>query len=59
MPWSMACRCTSLCCGGAAFLDSPFARDPQKINLDKDDIRAVEALWARIVEYANPDYPFM
>ena len=40
-------------------LDSPFARDPQKINLDKDDIRAVEALWARIVEYANPDYPFM
>ena len=27
-------------------LNSPFARDPQKISLDADDIRAIEALMA-------------
>ncbi|MCY4070656.1 MAG: dihydrodipicolinate synthase family protein [Chloroflexi bacterium] len=40
-------------------LRSPFARDPQKINLNADDIRAVESLWDRIAEFALSDYPFL
>ncbi|MCY4465217.1 MAG: dihydrodipicolinate synthase family protein [Chloroflexi bacterium] len=39
-------------------LTSPFARDPQKISLNADDIGAVERLWSRIAEYAAVDYPF-
>ncbi len=39
-------------------LDSPFARDPQKISLDKQDIRAVEALWTRIAEHTIAEFPF-
>ena len=40
-------------------LQSPFSRDPQKLSLDPDDIRAIEALWGRIAEFAAPDYPFV
>jgi len=39
-------------------LNSPFVRDPQKISLDADDIRAVKALWSLVAEYAIADYPF-
>lgn len=39
-------------------LRSPHARDPQKISLNADDIRALESLWHRIAEYAHSDYPF-
>ncbi|MDE2778021.1 MAG: dihydrodipicolinate synthase family protein [Chloroflexota bacterium] len=39
-------------------LNSPFVRDPQKISLDADDIRAVEALWSLVAEYAIAEYPF-
>ena len=39
-------------------LNSPFARDPQKISLDADDIHAVERLWSLVAEYAIADYPF-
>lgn len=39
-------------------LNSPFARDPQKISLNVDDISAIEHLWSRITEYTVPDYPF-
>lgn len=40
-------------------LRSPYARDPQKIDLNRDDIAAVEALWSRISEYTLSDYPFL
>lgn len=39
-------------------IDSPFARDPQKISLDQHDIKAVEALWARIAEHTIAAFPF-
>ncbi len=39
-------------------LASPFARDPQKISLDADDISALERLWGRVAEFAAVDYPF-
>ena len=39
-------------------IDSPFARDPQKISLNQDDIRAVERLWGRIAENTLAEYPF-
>ena len=39
-------------------LKSPFARDPQKISLNADDIRAVEGLWPLVAEYAIAEYPF-
>lgn len=39
-------------------LDSPFARDPQKIGLDAHDISAVEALWARIAGHTVAEFPF-
>lgn len=39
-------------------LASPFARDPQKISLNADDISAVESLWSRIADFAAVDYPF-
>lgn len=39
-------------------LTSPYARDPQKISLDTDDIRAVEELWSLVAEYAIAEYPF-
>ena len=39
-------------------LKSPFARDPQKISLNADDISAVESLWSRIADFAAVDYPF-
>lgn len=40
-------------------LRSASARDPGKINLNADDIRAIEGLWPRIAEYTAPDYPFV
>lgn len=39
-------------------LNTPFVRDPQKISLEADDIRAVEALWILVAEYAIAEYPF-
>ena len=39
-------------------LQSPFARDPQKISLNADDMRAVEGLWNLVAEHAIADYPF-
>lgn len=39
-------------------LASPFARDPQKTAMDANDIKAIEALWSRIVDQTIPDYPF-
>lgn len=39
-------------------LRSPFARDPQKISLDADDIRAVERLWQLVADDVHPGYPF-
>ena len=38
-------------------LASAHARDPQKINLNADDINAIEALWSRVAEFAHADYP--
>jgi len=38
-------------------LSSPFVRDPQKITLNADDIRAIEHLWSRIADYTLSDYP--
>lgn len=38
-------------------LQTPFARDPQKISLDADDIRAVEGLWRLVADDVHPDYP--
>ena len=40
-------------------LDSPFVRDPQKLSLDADDIRALEDLWGRIAGDASAGYPFV
>lgn len=37
---------------------SPFARDPQKLSLNRDDIAAVERLWPRIAEYTVAEFPF-
>lgn len=39
-------------------IDSPYARDPQKIGLNQDDIRAVEVLWQRIADHSVAGYPF-
>ncbi len=39
-------------------LKSPFARDPQKISLNPDDIRAIEALWPLVTENTIGEYPF-
>lgn len=39
-------------------IDSPFARDPQKLQLNADDISAVEALWQRIAEHTVAAFPF-
>jgi 4-hydroxy-tetrahydrodipicolinate synthase len=38
-------------------LNSPFARDPQKISLNADDIRAVEGLWRLVAEHSLAEYP--
>ncbi|MBK8023119.1 MAG: dihydrodipicolinate synthase family protein [Chloroflexi bacterium] len=38
-------------------LASPYARDPQKTDLDKDDISAIERLWPRIEAHTLSDYP--
>ncbi len=40
-------------------LKSPFARDPQKLSLDADDISAIEGLWGRIADVASAEYPFV
>jgi len=40
-------------------LRSPFARDPQKISLNADDIRAVEGLWPLVAGYTLAEYPFV
>lgn len=40
-------------------LKSPFARDPQKISLNADDIRAVETLWPLVAEHTIAEYPFV
>jgi dihydrodipicolinate synthase/N-acetylneuraminate lyase len=37
---------------------SPFVRDPQKITMNDDDIKAIEHLWLRINDYTVTDYPF-
>ena len=39
-------------------IDSPYARDPQKISLNQDDIRAVEDLWARIADHTVAEFAF-
>ena len=39
-------------------IDSPFARDPQKLSLNRDDIVAVERLWPRIAEFTVAEFPF-
>lgn len=39
-------------------LKSPHARDPQKISLNSDDIRAVEGLWRLVADFALSDYAF-
>lgn len=39
-------------------LKSPYARDPQKISLNADDIRAIEALWPLVAAFTVADYPF-
>ena len=39
-------------------LNSPFVRDPQKIALNGDDIRAVEAMWQPIAEHTISAFPF-
>ncbi|MCY3779380.1 MAG: dihydrodipicolinate synthase family protein [Chloroflexi bacterium] len=39
-------------------LNSPFVRDPQKISLNGDDMRAVETMWQRIAEYTISAFPF-
>jgi hypothetical protein len=36
---------------------SPYARDPQKMSLNRDDIAAIEHLWPRISEATLEDYP--
>ena len=38
---------------------SPHVRDPQRLSLDADDIRAVEGLWKRIAEFTIPEFPFV
>ena len=38
-------------------IDSPFARDPQKLSLNRDDIAAVERLWPRITEFTIAEFP--
>lgn len=39
-------------------IDSPFARDPQKISLNQDDILAVEGLWPRIADHTVAEFRF-
>jgi len=39
-------------------IDSPFARDPQKISLNQNDIMAVESLWQRIADQTVAEFPF-
>ncbi len=40
-------------------IDSPYTRDPQKISLNQDDIRAVESLWQRIADHTVAEFPFV
>ena len=40
-------------------IQSDFARDPQKIGLNADDISAVEAMWARVAADAVDGYPLL
>jgi len=40
-------------------LRSAFARDPQKISLNADDIRAVEGMWPLVAEHTLTEYPFV
>ncbi len=39
-------------------LKSPCVRDPQKISLDADDIRAIEHLWRLVADEVLPAFPF-
>lgn len=39
-------------------INSPFARDPQKISLNQDDILAVEGLWPRIADHTVAEFRF-
>lgn len=39
-------------------IDSPYARDPQKISLNADDIRAIEQLWQRIADYTVAEFRY-
>lgn len=39
-------------------LDSPFARDPQKTDMNKEDIEAIEHLWGLIADHTLESYPF-
>ena len=39
-------------------IDSPFARDPQKISLNQDDMLAVERLWPRIADHTVAEFAF-
>ena len=38
-------------------LDSPYVRDPQKTDLNAEDIQAIEYLWKRIESYTLASYP--
>lgn len=38
-------------------LDSAYARDPQKTDLNAEDIRAIEGLWSRIEDHLIDGYP--
>ena len=38
---------------------SDFVRDPQKISLNADDIRAVESMWERVADDAIDGYPMV
>lgn len=40
-------------------LRSDFVRDPQKISLNADDIRAVESMWERVADDAIDGYPMV
>ena len=40
-------------------LGSPHVRDPQKISLNADDIRAIEALWPLVADDTSELYPFV
>jgi 4-hydroxy-tetrahydrodipicolinate synthase len=40
-------------------LASPFVRDPQKTDMNTEDIQAIEHLWPLIAEHTLSDYPFI